>query len=396
MTIIKSAVKEDYDAILELGEYAFNYKLTDEQKSDRHWQMDQQKVFIIKDDKTIASKLHLLPLEVFFGEKKIKMGGIAGVATWPEYRRLGHVGEMMKHSLQTMKECGMNFSMLHPFSIPFYRKYGYELTNYQHTYEYDITKLTMQGKHIPGKVKRFKAEHFESCKSELQRLYSRKAEHYTLLLEREDWWWEKRVLSPSSQMVLYFDDQGIAQGYMIAEMEKELLNIEEFIYFSSDAFHKLLQWVSQHDSMTGQVKLMMLPDDLDAYYFADPRGKESSHAYFMSRIVDVASFISEYPFINEGMDATFYLNVTDDHAHWNEGTWKWEVKEGNTVNFERVATEAEVPSISCTINTLTAILTGALTIEKAVFMHSLNGDEAQLSRLGALIQPKPPAFLDFF
>ena len=55
------------------------------------------------------------------------MGGIAGVATWPENRRQGHVSTLLKHALQEMKSKGQTLSFLHPFSIPFYRKFGWEL-----------------------------------------------------------------------------------------------------------------------------------------------------------------------------------------------------------------------------------------------------------------------------
>ncbi len=52
------------------------------------------------------------------------MGGVAGVATYPEYRRSGYVKELLQHSLQTMKKDGYTVSMLHPFAVSFYRKYG--------------------------------------------------------------------------------------------------------------------------------------------------------------------------------------------------------------------------------------------------------------------------------
>ncbi len=55
------------------------------------------------------------------------MGGVAGVATYPEYRRSGYVKELLQHSLQTMKKDGYTVSMLHPFAVAFYRKYGWEL-----------------------------------------------------------------------------------------------------------------------------------------------------------------------------------------------------------------------------------------------------------------------------
>ena len=42
-------------------------------------------------------------------QKKFKMGGVAGVATYPEYRRSGYVKELLQHSLQTMKKTDIQY-----------------------------------------------------------------------------------------------------------------------------------------------------------------------------------------------------------------------------------------------------------------------------------------------
>lgn len=60
------------------------------------------------------------------------MGGIAGVATWPENRRGGLVSKLLSKALARMNEEGQVLSCLHPFSVPFYRKFGWELyTDYK-------------------------------------------------------------------------------------------------------------------------------------------------------------------------------------------------------------------------------------------------------------------------
>ena len=40
--------------------------------------------------KKVAAKLHLIPFHISRGKEKFKMGGVAGVATYPEYRRSGY------------------------------------------------------------------------------------------------------------------------------------------------------------------------------------------------------------------------------------------------------------------------------------------------------------------
>ena len=67
----------------------------------------------------LASQLRLLPLAIWLNGVRYEMGGIASVATWPEYRRQGQVGKLLRHMLKVMRDKGMTVSMLHPFSFAF-------------------------------------------------------------------------------------------------------------------------------------------------------------------------------------------------------------------------------------------------------------------------------------
>jgi predicted acetyltransferase len=85
------------------------------------------------------------------------MGGIAGVATWPEYRRNGNVADLVKHALQQMKEDGCAISYLHPFKVSFYHKYGWELIANKNTYEWSKDYLAAFPS-ISGRIKRMDIE----------------------------------------------------------------------------------------------------------------------------------------------------------------------------------------------------------------------------------------------
>ncbi|MBA2776307.1 MAG: GNAT family N-acetyltransferase, partial [Chloroflexia bacterium] len=57
--------------------------------------------------------------------KVFPMGGIGGVATFPQARRKGHVRKMMTRSFELMHEQGMPVSSLYPFRDSFYERLGY-------------------------------------------------------------------------------------------------------------------------------------------------------------------------------------------------------------------------------------------------------------------------------
>src|SRR5699024_12089731 len=89
----------------------------------------------------IAGKVHIIAVSINIGGHSVNMGGISAVATWPEYRRRGIAKDLLQHSLRKMKENGQVISLLHPFLVGFYRKYGWELAYIQKKYTIPIEKL---------------------------------------------------------------------------------------------------------------------------------------------------------------------------------------------------------------------------------------------------------------
>lgn len=72
---------------------------------------------------------------VWFDGQIVRMGGIGGVATLPEYREHGAIRSMFRPVLDAAYERGEVFSVLYPFSHVFYRKFGYDMFFDAHRYE---------------------------------------------------------------------------------------------------------------------------------------------------------------------------------------------------------------------------------------------------------------------
>ncbi|WP_407675725.1 GNAT family N-acetyltransferase [Peribacillus saganii] len=58
-----------------------------------------------------------MPHEIILGARTFKMGGIAGVASYPEFRRDGLLKRLMTDAPFQMMENGQSISLLHPFKI---------------------------------------------------------------------------------------------------------------------------------------------------------------------------------------------------------------------------------------------------------------------------------------
>ncbi|CAM5379893.1 GNAT family N-acetyltransferase OS=Lysinibacillus sphaericus OX=1421 GN=LS41612_07495 PE=4 SV=1 [Lysinibacillus sphaericus] len=69
----------------------------------------------------------ILPLNMTIHGENYEMGGIGFVATYPEYRQQGIMKKLIIASLKEMRQNGQTISVLAPFSVSFYRYFGWEL-----------------------------------------------------------------------------------------------------------------------------------------------------------------------------------------------------------------------------------------------------------------------------
>ncbi|MEG9296525.1 GNAT family N-acetyltransferase [Mangrovibacillus sp. Mu-81] len=380
---IRKLRQSHYEASLQLSEYAFQYEVPEEKRKNRLEQLNKQEVYGIFNDEILTAKLHLLPLEIWLGEESFSMGGIAGVATYPEYRRKGYIRSLISHSLEHMKNQGMSLSMLHPFNIDFYRKFGWEIFAY-------IDKLYLKKKDlqpmkvVKGEIKRFNKATYPNALHDIYDQYSRN--HNGMLVRTEDWWKERSITD--LWIAIYYDEGMVPQGYISYEVKNEKMKVEEFIPLTSAARQGLWNYICQHDSMINEAELVLNPQEPLPYLLKDPRVIIEKHPYFMSRIVVVERFLNSY-LSKVGFDECLQLSIKDHHAVWNNRTYKMdnhEVKEGNPSES----------SVVMNINTFTALIFGVHTPQALHAMGQIEGKREDVSKLTKLTQPYSPFFYDFF
>ncbi|QDP40063.1 GNAT family N-acetyltransferase [Radiobacillus deserti] len=387
---IKELTSSEFDSAIDLGEYAFNRAIPEQERKERKADMEQHKVLGYWEGDQLAAKLHIRPLEAFLGSKKIPFGGIAGVATWPEFRRQGKVDELIREALRLMKGANQSISLLHPFSIGFYRRFGWEMTQYEHTYLFKPTDI--EKRKAQCRTERVK---FSDMKPILMDLYERKAQQYGLTLARTEWWWEKRILTGDEQIVLFWNDNREAEGYLISRLEKAKLQVEEMVFFTESAFHGLLQWVRNHDSMIERVEMVSWPDEWIDFYLEGEKVDRKVHPYFMTRIVNVSDFLLQYPFFHPEISCSIGLSITDPCASWNEGKWSLDIKKGKVVEVLKKENFEAPLKLELSIQVLTAWLLGSQSIDALQRMNQIkaSGDKQVLPYL---VKPLTPAFMDFF
>jgi len=378
---------EDLVESVRLSEFAFQMTFTEQERAERAAKLKPEQLWGYYENGKLAAKLTLLPLTIHIGGKKFAMGGIGGVATWPEYRRNGYVGKLLSHSLELMRERGQTISTLAPFSFPFYRKYGYEA--YVDFKQYEIeTRLLPQDRDVPGRAERNRDIPL------LNDIYEAYAGKYNGMLVRTAEWWENRVLSANLTSVVWYDDDGKAYGYMLYDVKNRVMSIREIVFLNEKARRGLLRFIANHDSMMDKVQLKAPVDDKLSYILTDPRIKTEMVPYFMARIVDVEAFLKLYEFMPGPVD-TWVLRVEDRTAEWNNGWYQVTVDEEGKASVERSDASSE-KGIDCSIQDLAAMFMG---YQSPSFLHSIGrirGEQTMINILERRIVKKTPFLSDFF
>ena len=235
---------EEFKDSMDLSFFAFQFQLEEQQLIDWEKGFKPEQTWAFFEEGSLAAKMSILPLNTYIGGKAFAMGGIAGVATWPEYRRQGLVAKLLEHGLRLMKTNGQSISFLHPFAFEFYRKYGWETFVEHKKYIIETSHLPKR-KSYPGTMKRI-GKDWEI----LDRLYQAYAMKYNGTLVRSQDWWKHNILQgKESQTAVYYDEQKQAQGYLIYHVKDQEMTIHEMVYLNEMAADALWSFIGNHDSM---------------------------------------------------------------------------------------------------------------------------------------------------
>ena len=384
MKIVEVAEKY-YRDVLALSQYAFQYQIPEDRLQDRLKRLDSRKIFGVFDNEALCANLHMIPFEVFVAGNKVKMGGIASVATYPEHRRKGYVKELITSALTYMKENGYVVSMLHPFQVSFYRKYGWELLSNRliSTLKKEDLKLQIGGY---GTIKRFKKEKHTQ---DIEQVYEKFAEKYTGMLVRDTNWWLQSVYSDLHAAVYYENEE--PTGYILYEVKNSKMIVEEFVPLTNDARIGLWNYICQHDSMINELEMITPVDEPLFFTLQEPRINQQFKPYFMVRIVDVEAFLNQYPF-NWNNNEELLLKITDPYAPWNEKTYVLKNHEVSVVQ----GNVNQSQTIQMSIQTLSAILFGYKRVSEMYQLEHILGEEKAVQQFENIIPKQKSFFYDFF
>ena len=135
--------KDDFEQFEALLRYAFQVSSSEMARigwSDKEMKQSKKPIFEASHvmgwfyKGRLASQVVIYPMEVNIQGEICKMGGITGVATYPEYTGRGLIHSLLAKSLEYMRSQQQIISYLCPYSIPLYRKHGWEIMSDKMTF----------------------------------------------------------------------------------------------------------------------------------------------------------------------------------------------------------------------------------------------------------------------
>ncbi|WP_054024303.1 enhanced intracellular survival protein Eis [Bacillus sp. FJAT-28004] len=341
------------------------------------------------DGDKLISQLAVYPFQVNIYGHIYEMGGLTGVGTYPEYANLGLMNKLMLLALSKMRERKQSISYLYPYSIPYYRRKGWEIISDKISFEVPDTQLPKL-KNVAGHVERVTTEH-----PDIKTIYEQFALLHHGAMLRNELAWEEYLRWDLDDMTvaIYYDNNDSPMGYLLYWIAEEIFQMKEMIYINEEARIGLWNFVSAHFSMITLVKGDIYKDEPLAFILDDGDIKETIAPYYMARIVDIVLFIEQYPFHSLEKECRLVINLHDPMLEWNQGTFTLTV---DTKGKGHMAQGGVAPSVVIDIPALTTMLMGYKRPTYLARIGRMQADDTSIRILEQLINQERPYFSDYF
>lgn len=341
------------------------------------------------DNDELISQVVVYPMKVKIFNRTYKMGGLTGVGTYPEYSNQGLMSQLLFNALNNMRNRGQYISYLYPYSIPYYRKKGWEIISDKITYEIEDYQLPINKK-LNGKVRRVSID-----SDEVKETYDKfsRLTHGALLRDglawNEYWLWDNDDIMAA----VYYNEENELDGYLIYWIYDDVFYIKDMIFLNEEARQGLWNFVSAHLSMINKVIGNTYTDEPLAFLLEDADIKESISPYFMARIVDFQKFIDDYPFKPDNVEREWIFNLSDPILDWNQGVYKLEIDKSGKGKAKKVN---EVVEDTVDIQTMTTMLLGYKRPDYLNRIGRIICSNRTVEILEDSIIQKVPYFSDYF
>jgi predicted acetyltransferase len=397
---------DELEEYVRLDAYAFGYEPTEEVMARYRTYLRPEETLAAFESGRMVAHLVAYHWRMAINGGSVPMGGIADVAVWPEARRAGHAGALLRACLTSLRDRGLPLSMLHPSFYALYYRFGWALAAESRTYTFRPVDLRFRTPApTDGSLERLAPEDWRTIAG----IYQRSLPSCNGAILRGDAEWTGLVLSsaqagPPRQIVVWRDGEGEPQGYLVhrypirigdfaTTLYDQEIAVRELVAFTPAAYRGLLEYLARHD-LAERVRWPASPHDPFLSLLADPSiVKIETRPDMMLRVVDLVPALELRTYM-PGPPTCFVLRLVDPSAPWNDGTWRIEVEAGKA----RVKPDASEPDISANAGVLAALYNGFLTPSQAMRSGLLDARDtgALAAATGIFRVSAPPFCADYF
>ncbi len=399
MVEIRKITKQERRAVGNLRKYAFSSWTDEEMK-------DEDIATIIPDDNLglfdggkLVSTLELLSLKQSIRGIIKNMGGIGGVATYPEARRKGYVGELFRAIFVEMKKKDMPVSMLAPFKESFYAQFGYVRANSHMVVKVPFVALrNALDNEISGEweVERVSPVDTKNPFLEFVMGFAPPRYHgFAFDPQISDEIWKRR--NKDALMILVKHNNSVealaryrTKNYIWGSQPSELIVLEMY-WRNLAARNALFTFLARHTNQIEHI-IMLLPYGANfQQWFTDSMTKYEVSMYlpWMVRVIDVKDAVSNLP---SSGNAEITIQVSDPHCSWNNGLFTIQSKDGHL----KVREGSGTPDAKMTIEGISSLVYGTLPVEELKFKGWLELSDEETGKTLQQWFPSLPIFNAFF
>ena len=349
---------EELDRVRELFALAFRIPM----KRDAEQEPDEALHWAAFDGGgQMMSAITVPTYQMWFDGQPVRLGGIGGVSTLPQYRRRGGIRACFEALLPELYRREYDFSYLYPFSTAFYRKFGYECCVQKQLVTVDLRLLRTSYFEDTYRLAEPGRDLSEDVWAVDQAWY--RAYNMSVLHGRPDCRWVTGLDPAAGDRYLYvWYDNGAPSAYVRFQPEGDTLQCDRFRFTSARGFRALLGLLQTMS--TDRIHARFYLPESKALRYLLPEWSLGAVRWQllcggMVRVVRVREVLEKAKCIGTGQVT---LEITDHQIPENTGVYRVSFRDGRVTQAAR--TDA-APDAALTIPALSALISGVCSFTEA-------------------------------
>jgi len=347
----------------------------------------------------VLAGMEAMPLTMWFDGHKAPMAGISGVASVPDSRRQGNVRKVFEKVFEDLREEGVVFSHLYPFSFDYYRKFGYEYCGTAPRYTLPVAPA----RKFPNCGTAHEFIGGDAVRSQLIEVYEAYASRHNLMVSRTEKRWDEILnitLFGADRLYYWKNAGGCVRAWVKFKRENDKVIIHDIAWADHESMFGILQFVGMFEGHVEKMVFRASPEVIPELYWNNPFAVETGTDWLgMNRVVNAkrALELMKKP---EG-EGRFTVKVEDAFAPWNSGFYAVEYG-GGACRVETLPAESGADTVSGSAadievseRAMLQLVLGMFELEQIAHRSDvrIGGDREMLKK----VFPKKPLLLtDFF